>query len=179
MWHYARGLALAARHDVVRRGATSSTACARLPAQVKDDVIIILNPAPALLEAGRRGAGRRDRRAAAAFRRGGRAPADGGALEDALTYDEPPPWYHSVRNVLGWTLLAAGRAAERPAAFREDLRVVRETGWSLAGLERALRARRGTTREAEERGAALQGGLEVRRRVAMRASDGEGVAGRA
>jgi len=61
-------------------------------------------------------------------------------MEDALTYDEPPPWYHSVRNRLGVTLLEAGRPAEAAAAFRDDLRHVRETGWSLSGLERALRA---------------------------------------
>ena len=71
--------------------------------------------------------------------------------EDALTYDEPPPWYHSVRNRLGATLLEAGRPADAAAAFRDDLRYVRETGWSLAGLERALRAA-GKTAEAADAG---------------------------
>ena len=61
-------------------------------------------------------------------------------LEDKLTYDEPPPWYHSVRNLLGEALLEAGRAADAEQAFREDLRFVRETGWTLDGLARALRA---------------------------------------
>jgi hypothetical protein len=37
-------------------------------------------------------------------------------------------------------LLEAGRPADAAAAFRDDLRYVRETGWSLSGLERALRA---------------------------------------
>ena len=61
-------------------------------------------------------------------------------MEDALTFDEPPAWYHSARNLLGETLLEAGRPAEAAAAFRDDLRYLRETGWSLSGLERALRA---------------------------------------
>ena len=68
--------------------------------------------------------------------------------ESALTYDEPPPWYHSARHRLGAALLAAGRAAEAEGAFRDDLRVFRENGWSLAGLERALRAQ-GRTADAE------------------------------
>jgi tetratricopeptide (TPR) repeat protein len=61
-------------------------------------------------------------------------------LEDDLNFDEPPPWYHSARNRLGEALLAARRNVEAEAAFRADLRKLRENGWSLAGLERALRA---------------------------------------
>jgi pimeloyl-ACP methyl ester carboxylesterase/tetratricopeptide (TPR) repeat protein len=148
MWHYARGLAFAARGDV--RAATGELGSVRtIAADVKDDVIIILNPAPVLLKlaaevlaghiAARQGRGDD---AIARFRRAV-------VLEDGLTYDEPPSWYHSVRNVLGEALLAAGRTAEAEATFREDLRHVRETGWSLAGLERALRAQ-GKTREAAD-----------------------------
>jgi tetratricopeptide (TPR) repeat protein len=69
-------------------------------------------------------------------------------IEDELTYDEPPPWYQPVRQVLGEILLAAGRNEEAEDAFREDLRWVRENGWSLAGLEQTLRAQ-GRTEEAE------------------------------
>ena len=139
MWHYARGVAFAARKD----GASAEAELAKVRAvagEVKDDLIIILNPAPALLKlaaealAGQIAArqGRFDD-AVAHFR-------TAATMEDALTYDEPPPWYHSARNMLGETLLAAGRPAEAASAFREDLRYLRETGWSLSGLERALRA---------------------------------------
>lgn len=147
-WHYARGLAFAARGDV-RAAAAELGRVRTIAADVKDDVIIILNPAPALLTlAAEVLAGHiasRERRsddAIAHFRK-----AVG--LEDALTYDEPPPWYHPVRNMLGEALLQTGRSAEAEAAFREDLRYVRETGWSLSGLERALRAQR-KTREADD-----------------------------
>jgi hypothetical protein len=51
--------------------------------------------------------------------------------------------------MLGETLLEAGRPAEAASAFREDLRHLRETGWSLSGLERALRAG-GKTQEAAD-----------------------------
>jgi tetratricopeptide (TPR) repeat protein len=148
MWHYARGLAHSARKDV--RAAEDELAKLRARASgVKDDVVIILNPAPAVLKLAAEvlaaDIAARQQRFDAAVAHLKTAVT----MEDALTYDEPPPWYHSVRNRLGETLLAAGRPADAAAAFREDLRYVRETGWSLSGLERALRAE-GKTAEAAE-----------------------------
>jgi len=148
MWHYARGLAFSARTDL-RSARAELDHVNTIAAGVKDDLIIILNSAPALLKlaaevlAGDIAAkATRLDDAVAHFRTAVR-------LEDALMYDEPPPWYHSTRTMLGEALLEAGRAAEAEAAFREDLRFVKETGWSLSGLERALRAQ-GKTRKAAE-----------------------------
>jgi tetratricopeptide (TPR) repeat protein len=61
-------------------------------------------------------------------------------LEDSLEYDEPEPWIVPVRHVLGAVLLEAGRFAEAERAYREALSDHPENGWSLFGLERALRA---------------------------------------
>lgn len=61
-------------------------------------------------------------------------------LEDSLVYDEPEPWSIPLRQVLGAILLESGRAAEAETAYREELRVHPENGWSLYGLERSLRA---------------------------------------
>ncbi|HZI20217.1 MAG TPA: tetratricopeptide repeat protein [Pyrinomonadaceae bacterium] len=61
--------------------------------------------------------------------------------EDALAYDEPPGWYHPLsRESLGGALLLAGRAAEAEQVFREDLRRNRRNGRSLFGLSEALKA---------------------------------------
>ena len=60
------------------------------------------------------------------------------AVEDGLTYDEPPAWYLPLRQVLGNTYLAAGRPKEAEEAFRDDLKRNRENGWSLRGLKAAL-----------------------------------------
>jgi tetratricopeptide (TPR) repeat protein len=60
------------------------------------------------------------------------------ALEDGLTYDEPPAWYLPMWQPLGDAYLAAGRPRDAEAAFREDLRRNRENGWALRGLKTAL-----------------------------------------
>ncbi len=62
------------------------------------------------------------------------------AREDALTYDEPPPWHLPVRQQWGALLLRVGRAREAERAFRQDLERHPENGWSLAGLAASLRA---------------------------------------
>jgi hypothetical protein len=55
---------------------------------------------------------------------------------------EPAPWHYPVRQFLGAELLAAGRAKEAEAVYREDLKRNREDGWSLHGLAASLRAQR-------------------------------------
>jgi tetratricopeptide (TPR) repeat protein len=147
MWHYARGLAHAARGNAAAGAAELDTLRA-IAASVPATTIIILNPAPAVLELAA------DVLASVLARQSGDGEAAVRHLqsavrrEDALTYDEPPPWYHSTRHMLGTTHLALGNAAAAEAAFREDLRTYRENGWSLAGLERALR-RQGRTADAD------------------------------
>ena len=72
---------------------------------------------------------------------------EGIALEDELTYDEPPDWPIPLRQPLGAVLLAAGRPKEAETAYREDLMRYPNNGWSLHGLVQALRAE-GRSREA-------------------------------
>jgi predicted Zn-dependent protease len=64
------------------------------------------------------------------------------ARQDQLIYDEPPPWYHPVRQTLGQVLLDAGRAADAEQVYRADLAENPENGWSLYGLAKALRAQK-------------------------------------
>jgi len=61
-------------------------------------------------------------------------------MQDSLQYDEPPQWNMTARQSLGAVLLAAGRAVEAEEVYREDLKRLPETGWSLRGLADALRA---------------------------------------
>ena len=64
------------------------------------------------------------------------------AAEDALTYDEPPQWFHPVRESLGGFLLRSGNYAEAERVFRADLERNRNSGRSLFGLIESLKAQK-------------------------------------
>jgi hypothetical protein len=68
--------------------------------------------------------------------------------EDQLRYDEPEPLNFTARHWLGATLLAAGRPAEAEAVYLASLEDHPNNGWSLFGLEQALRAQ-GRSTEAD------------------------------
>jgi tetratricopeptide (TPR) repeat protein len=61
-------------------------------------------------------------------------------LEDSLVYDEPEPLNFTARHWLGATLLEAGRADDAEEVYRASLVDHPRNGWSLFGLEQALRA---------------------------------------
>jgi tetratricopeptide (TPR) repeat protein len=149
MWQYARGRALAARGDT--RGAESALAQVRATAGNPEVAPLRLefNTSGAVLSiaaevlAGHIAAASGDHPRAIGHLR------EAARLEDALTYGEPPDWSVPVRQELGVLLLKAGRPAEAERAFRDDLERFPDNGWSLHGLERALRAG-GRTREADD-----------------------------
>jgi tetratricopeptide (TPR) repeat protein len=60
-------------------------------------------------------------------------------MEDSLTYDEPEPLPFAARDWLGAALLEAGRAADAERVYRAALEDRPANGWSLFGLEQALR----------------------------------------
>jgi tetratricopeptide (TPR) repeat protein len=60
--------------------------------------------------------------------------------QDALAYDEPPPWFYPVRESLGAALLRARLPADAELVFRADLERNRRDGRALFGLLESLRA---------------------------------------
>ena len=82
--------------------------------------------------------------------------------EDSLIYQEPHDWHAPARQNLAAALLAAGRADEAETVYWEDLKRNAESGWSLAGLLKALKAQ-GKSQEA--------GLVEARLRKAWRDAD--------
>jgi len=70
-------------------------------------------------------------------------------IEDGLRYDEPEPLNFSARHWLGAALLEAERPADAEGVYRAALADHPNNGWSLFGLERALRAQ-DRTDEADE-----------------------------
>jgi tetratricopeptide (TPR) repeat protein len=70
-------------------------------------------------------------------------------IEDGLMYQEPPDWFFSVRQSLGHVLVQAGRFAEAEKIYHEDMRTYPENGWALMGLYNALKGQ-GKTAEADQ-----------------------------
>ncbi len=70
------------------------------------------------------------------------------AGQDALSYDEPEPLNFAARHWLGSALLEAGRPADAQREYELSLVAHPRNGWSLFGLEQALRAQ-GRTEEAD------------------------------
>ena len=71
-------------------------------------------------------------------------------LDDALVIDDPEPLPFAARHWLGAALIDAGRFADAERVYRADLARHPHNGWSLVGLQRALRAQRKTTRSVDE-----------------------------
>ncbi len=140
MWHYARGLAFAAKGK-------PDEAAAELKALDKNAAEIAPD-----LETGPNNKARNVTKLAAQILAGAIASARGDhkeaisdyteavKLQDGLGYDEPPAWYYPVRETLGAELLASKQAAKADAVYREDLKRNPENPRSLYGLAESLRA---------------------------------------
>lgn len=61
-------------------------------------------------------------------------------LDDELEYDEPEPLPFPARHWLGAALLEAKRAPDAERVYRDDLKDHPHNGWSLLGLQLALKA---------------------------------------
>jgi tetratricopeptide (TPR) repeat protein len=61
------------------------------------------------------------------------------ALDDAIVIDDPEPLPFPARHWLGAALLDARRFADAERVYREDLKRHPHNGWSLLGLQLALK----------------------------------------
>jgi tetratricopeptide (TPR) repeat protein len=163
VWHYARGMAYTALNqlDEAERELATLQALVNNPDMKKESTFstnsgfAILRIAPEVV-AGEIAAKKRDWETA--VRHLERAVR----FEDALVYQEPHDWHAPARQNLAAVLLAAGRADEAETVYWEDLKRNAESGWSLAGLVKALKA------QGKEPQAAL---VEARWRKAWRDAD--------
>jgi tetratricopeptide (TPR) repeat protein len=149
LWHYARGIALAEMHD-----ATAARAEARaIAAAIADPAIAELEgnavPAGDVLRIARLVVLGRAEQAEGKLDRAQALFGEAVAIEDKLSYTEPPWWYYPVRQSLGATQLLAGDAKAAAATFREALERVPNNGWALWGLLQAQRAQGDATAAAE------------------------------
>ncbi len=147
-WHFARSVALSARGkpEEARREL-------KLMDEVSDEVteewLMGNNPAREVLAVARTMAA-----GELAFREGETEQAfrllrEAVALEEGLSYDEPPGWMQPVRHALGALLLADQRHAEAEAVYRADLKRHPNNAWSLLGLQQSL-GLQGKVKEADD-----------------------------
>ena len=61
-------------------------------------------------------------------------------LDDEMDYDEPEPLPFPARHWLGAALLEAKRPADAEKVYRDDIKDHPHNGWSLLGLQQALKA---------------------------------------
>lgn len=139
IWHTARGLAFAARGELddAERELAALTPL-RADPSLPDVWVSAVNPSSSIVaiahEVLQGEIAAKRRRADDAVRHFAQAVA----LEDGLTYMEPPDWPLPVRQLQGAALLEVGRLREAEEAFRGDLRKFPENGWSLSGLQASL-----------------------------------------
>lgn len=139
MYHYARAVALAATNRPAEaRGELA--AYDKVAAKVDDSWLYGNNTGPEILALARQ-----MMLGEILFREGSFEECfvelrKGVALEENLTYDEPPGWMQPVRHALGALLMSAGEYAEAEQVYRADLERHPNNGWSLLGLQNAMLA---------------------------------------
>ena len=143
-WHFARGMALAGTGKVsdaeteykslaAVRDATPQDAIFSMPFnnRTKDILAIASNVLGAKIAMAKK-----DNAAAIGMLQ------EAVAVQDKLSYGEPPDWFSPVRESLGAALLMNGAAADGEKVFRDDLDRNPRNPRSLFGLQQALMAQK-------------------------------------
>ena len=139
VWHYARGMAFAAKGDVQK--ANKELAAIKPIASDKSLKALLIwetNSASDLVQIAYKIL---SAEIAAKQQQFGQAISllrEAVEMEGKLTYQEPPDWFFSVKHSLGHVLVKAGRFAEAEQVYRADLQTYPENGWALIGLYNSL-----------------------------------------
>jgi tetratricopeptide (TPR) repeat protein len=149
IWHYARGVAQAAKNDAA--GARKEAeAIGRIASETDWSTMDAWGvPALPVLQVAE---GVVLARAAQAEGNGPAAVAmwrKAAEVEDTIPYMEPPYWYYPVRQSLGAALLEAGQVEEAEKEFNAALEDARGSAWALYGLEQAAKARGDTAAQSK------------------------------
>lgn len=134
MWHYARGVAFAARGDT-ESAADEAAAIGKL-GKTADWSFLISQyvPADQVVEIARRVVLGRIAQAEGDIKAAVAEFTEAVKLQDGLAYMEPPYWYYPVRQSLGAALLADGNAGMAIKTFEASLKDAPNNAWALYGL---------------------------------------------
>lgn len=139
MWHYARGVAFAGKGEP-QAARQEAERIARLRAEADFSGLIAGGvPAADVLDLARHVVQGRIAQARGDWPTAQAEFEQAVALEDKLTYSEPPHWYYPVRQSLGAALLQAGKPKDAEAVFRTSLARAPNNGWALFGLSQTYR----------------------------------------
>jgi tetratricopeptide (TPR) repeat protein len=141
IWHYARGIAHAARHDF--SAATGEANSIEAIERSADFTLLKASGIPAqdVLKLARTVLLGRVAQAQGDFNAAGGQFEQAASIQDALPYTEPPYWYYPVRQSLAAALLQAGRLAEAEDQFLLALKRAPANGWSYFGLTQLYKQR--------------------------------------
>jgi tetratricopeptide (TPR) repeat protein len=141
IWHYARGVAHAARHDF--SAATGEANAIEAIERSADFTLLNASGIPAqdVLKLARTVLLGRVAQAQGDFNTAIGQFERAARIQDALPYTEPPYWYYPVRQSLAAALLQAGRLAEAEDQFLLALKRAPANGWSYFGLTQLYKQR--------------------------------------
>jgi len=141
MWHYARGVAHASRKDIQAAERTAA-AIAAIAARADFSALTAGGiPAGEVLALASHVLRARIAQAGGALKSARTELVRAVAIQDKLSYSEPPHWYYSVRQSLGAVLLLSGDLAGAEDAFGASLREAPHNGWALYGLTEVYKRR--------------------------------------
>jgi hypothetical protein len=140
LWHYARGLAFASKGDIAQANSERAKMLAIKSSLPPEMMFGMLNKADHVLSIAQHILDAKIAQQEKRFDHSERELRAAVALEDDLTYMEPPDWLSPSRESLGGLLLLANKPAEAEKVFREDLDRNPRGGRSLFGLMKALQA---------------------------------------
>jgi tetratricopeptide (TPR) repeat protein len=140
MWHYARGVAQAAKGDLEAARAEASHIAEINRTADFEMLLASAVPAPDVLRIARHVLEGRIAQAQGNLDRAIQEFEVAVQIQDGLPYLEPEYWYYPIRQSLGATLLMAGRAQQALETFQAALIDAPNNGWALFGLMEAQRA---------------------------------------
>ncbi|MDZ8031591.1 hypothetical protein [Nostoc sp. DedSLP04] len=139
LWHFARGMAIAATGKL-ENAASESRALLAAKQGISTEATIGFSPASNILDIASKVLDAKIAREKHDYEFAIQLLEKAVVAEDALNYVEPPDWYFPTRESLGAVLLAKGDYREAEKVFRADLKKYPHNGRSLFGLQATLQA---------------------------------------
>ena len=149
MWHYARGVAHAAKGELDAARA-EATRISEINQTADFEMLLAWYvPAPDVLSIARHVLEGRIAQAEGNLDQAIKEFEVAVQIQESLPYMEPEYWYYPVRQSLGATQLMAGRADEAVKTFQAALIEAPNNGWALYGLMQAYEAQEDRAAAAE------------------------------